>query len=115
MLATGRCHTVREFAELAFAEIGVQLAWEGEGVDEIGRNRANGRILVRIDPRYFRPTDVDVLMGDYSKAERELGWRPTTDLFARVQEMVAEDLKEIAAQNGIDPAAGFVPKIAAAS
>jgi GDPmannose 4,6-dehydratase len=113
VLATGRCHSVRTFAELAFAEIGVELAWEGAGTEEVGISRSDGRILVRIDPRYFRPTEVDELRGDPSKAERELGWRATADLPALVKEMVAEDLKTIAAEGGVDGDRSPGPRAAA--
>lgn len=94
VLATGQCHTVRDFAERAFRQIGIELAWSGRDTDEVGRDSNSGRELVRIDPRYFRPTEVDILMGDASKAERELGWRATTSLDELVEEMVREDIKE---------------------
>ena len=98
VLATGKCHTVREMAKLAFAEVGIDLAWRGSGVDETGVDSASGEVLIRIDPRYFRPTEVDELRGDASKAERELGWRPTTSFAELIREMVKEDLKAVAAE-----------------
>ncbi len=92
VLATGQTHRVRDFATLAFREIGVELAWEGAGVDEIGRCRASGRVLVRVDPAFFRPAEVELLIGDASKAAAKLGWRPQTSLAAMVSEMVRADL-----------------------
>mgnify|MGYP005837303177 CR=1 FL=1 len=92
VLATGRTTTVRRFVELAFAEVGRSILWEGEGVDEVGRDGQSGAVLVRIDPRYFRPTEVDLLLGDPSKAARLLGWRATTSLEELVREMVAKDI-----------------------
>ncbi len=78
VLATGEMHSVREFAEAAFAIVGRPLAWAGAGNDEVGRDARNGQVLVRIDPRYNRPTEVDQLCGDASKATAKLGWQPTT-------------------------------------
>jgi GDPmannose 4,6-dehydratase len=96
VLATGETQTVRAFAEKAFAEIGIAIEWSGEGVDEVGRDVATGRELVLIDPRYFRPTEVDLLIGDPSKAKAKLGWQATTTLQELVSEMVREDLKAVA-------------------
>ncbi|MGC6330282.1 GDP-mannose 4,6-dehydratase [Rhizorhabdus sp. FW153] len=96
VLATGETHTVRAFAELAFAAVGITLEWQGEGVEEKGRCAESGRTLVEIDPRYFRPTEVDLLIGDASKAERLLGWRATTRFADLVREMVEDDLRVIA-------------------
>ncbi len=92
VLATGETHAVREFVELAFAETGVTIAWEGSGVNEIGRDAASGAVRVRIDPRYFRPTEVDLLLGNPEKAHRVLGWKHTTPFRDLVREMVAADL-----------------------
>jgi GDPmannose 4,6-dehydratase len=92
VLATGETTSVRRFVELAFREVGRSITWEGEGVDEVGRCTRTGDILVKIDPAYFRPTEVDLLLGDPSKAERELGWRSQTPLEDMVREMVAHDL-----------------------
>src|SRR3546814_15127932 len=78
VLATGETHSVREFVELAFAEIGRTIAWQGSGKDETGVDADSGEVLVKIDPRYFRPTEVDFLLGDPGKARRVLGWRHTT-------------------------------------
>ena len=93
VIATGETHSVRSFVERAFAVAGITIAWEGEGVDEIGRCTETGRVLVRVDPRYFRPTEVDLLIGDASKAKRVLGWVPTTSIDALIAEMVESDLR----------------------
>lgn len=95
VLATGETTTVRRFVELAFAEVGRSIAWEGEGVAELGRDAKTGDVLVAIDPAYFRPTEVDLLLGDPSKATRELGWKHTTPLSDLVREMVAGDLETL--------------------
>ncbi len=95
VLATGETHTVRSFVDKAFAEVGITIEWSGEGVDEVGRDGASGRDLVLVDPRYFRPTEVEILVGDASKAKRKLGWSATTTLAELVAEMVAEDLKQV--------------------
>jgi len=92
VLATGESHTVREFVEKAFALVGRRIDWRGSGKDEQGVDTANGRVLVEIDKRYFRPTEVDSLLGDPSKAEAKLGWRHKTTFEALVKEMVEADL-----------------------
>ncbi|MBC7905447.1 MAG: GDP-mannose 4,6-dehydratase [Rhodospirillaceae bacterium] len=92
VLATGETHSVREFVEKAFAVTGVTLRWEGEGVDEKGVDVATGRVLVEIDPRYFRPTEVELLIGDPAKAKEKLGWTHTTPFDQLVREMVEADL-----------------------
>ncbi|WP_024275672.1 GDP-mannose 4,6-dehydratase [Hyphomicrobium sp. 802] len=92
VLATGESHSVREFVGLAFAEVGKSIAWKGHGVDEIGYDVKTGDELVRIDPRYFRPTEVDLLLGDPSKARNELGWHHKVGFQELVKEMVAADL-----------------------
>ncbi len=91
VLATGEVHTVRSFTERAFAAVDIGLTWEGIGKDEVGRN-AVGEILVSVDPTYFRPTEVDLLVGDPSKAKTKLGWTATTTLDEMIHEMVASDL-----------------------
>ena len=96
VLATNETHTVREFAELAFAEVGIELSWTGKGVEERGFDRRTGCLLVDINPKYFRPTEVEILWGDCSKAERELGWKRRMDFKGLVHEMVAADMREIA-------------------
>ncbi len=95
VLATGETHSVREFVELAFAEVGVKIAWTGAGVDEKGVDAASGRALVEIDPRYFRPTEVDLLLGDPAKAKRVLGWSHTTSFHDLVKDMVRCDLETV--------------------
>jgi GDPmannose 4,6-dehydratase len=92
VLATGKSHSVREFAELAFAEVGRRIAWEGSGANERGRDSMTGDVLVEIDPRYFRPTEVDALQGDASKARAKLGWQYRTSFEELVKEMVRADL-----------------------
>jgi GDPmannose 4,6-dehydratase len=94
VIATGESHSVREFVEKAFYQTGITIVWEGSGVDEKGKNEETGETLVRIDPRYFRPTEVDYLLGDASKARSELGWEPTVSFDELVRIMVTEDLKE---------------------
>jgi GDPmannose 4,6-dehydratase len=92
VLATGEAHSVREFVELAFAETGVTIDWQGSGVDEVGIDAKCGRVLVRIDQRYFRPNEVDLLVGDASKARERLGWSHVTGFKELVAEMVQADL-----------------------
>jgi GDPmannose 4,6-dehydratase len=96
VLATGEAHSVREFVELAFAETGRSIRWQGEGVDEVGVDAGSGTVLVRIDPRYFRPTEVDFLLGDPAKAKARLGWSHTTGFRDLVAEMVQADLARAA-------------------
>ncbi|MDP6589156.1 MAG: GDP-mannose 4,6-dehydratase [Alphaproteobacteria bacterium] len=96
VLATGENHSVREFVELAFARIGRKLEWRGAGVDETGLDAGTGDVLVRIDARYFRPTEVDSLLGDSKKAFDRLGWRHHTSFAQLVTEMVDSDLKNVA-------------------
>jgi GDPmannose 4,6-dehydratase len=93
VLATGKKITVRKFVELAFAEVGIALKWEGKGVDEKGINLKTGKIIVEVDPNYFRPTEVDLLIGDASKAKKIMGWEPKHTLEQLVKEMVASDIK----------------------
>ena len=93
VLATGETHSVREFVELAFAEIGKTIFWKGKGASEIGCDAASGNELVLVDHRYFRPTEVDLLHGDPSKAHAQLGWRHKVTFPELVKEMVAEDLE----------------------
>jgi GDPmannose 4,6-dehydratase len=93
VLATGETHAVREFVQLAFQELGMTLRWEGSGVAEKGLDAASGKVLVEVDAKYFRPTEVDLLLGDPSKAYRELGWKHQHTFEQLVKEMVTEDLK----------------------
>ena len=94
VLATGVTTTIREFAERAFAEVGITLGWSGRGVDEVGRDTKRGNTVVSVDPTYFRPTEVDLLIGDATKARKKLGWKPTLDLQQMIEEMIAADLEE---------------------
>ena len=96
VLATGETHSVREFVELAFAQVGRKIEWRGKGEDETGVDVATGETLVRIDSRYFRPTEVDLLLGDASKARRVLGWRHKVTFPELVAEMVRSDEEVIA-------------------
>ena len=95
VLATGETHSVREFVELAFAEVDRTIAWRGSGVDEVGVDAGSGELLVKIDPRYFRPTEVDLLLGDPRKAREVLGWQHKTPFADLVRGMVAADLTSI--------------------
>jgi GDPmannose 4,6-dehydratase len=92
VLATGETHTVREFVARAFAETGREIVWRGTGVEEKGVDARNGEVLVEIDPRYFRPTEVDFLLGDPAKARAELGWTHTTSFADLVKDMLRSDL-----------------------
>ena len=92
VLATGETTSVRQFVEWAFADVGIDLAWQGSGVEECGRCGKTGALRVAIDPRYFRPTEVDLLIGDPGKAHQKLGWRHRTSVRELVREMVAADL-----------------------
>jgi GDPmannose 4,6-dehydratase len=115
VIATGEQHSVREFCELAFREIGIILEWHGEGIDEVGievssdvvgTGKTEGRTLVAVDPRYFRPTEVETLLGDPSKARNQLGWRPITTFSELVTEMVRVDL-EMAKRDQMCRRSGF--------
>jgi GDPmannose 4,6-dehydratase len=92
VLATGKTHTVREFAERAFRHVGVRLSWRGEGVDEQGVDAETGRVRVRIDPRLYRPTEVDLLQGDPTKARKKLGWVAKVSFEELVERMMKHDL-----------------------
>jgi GDPmannose 4,6-dehydratase len=105
VLATGEAHSVREFVEKAFATVGTHIQWRGGGVDEKGFDAASGRVLVEIDPRYFRPAEVDVLIGDVTKARTKLGWRHTISFDELVTEMVEADLESLKREHGRDVAA----------
>lgn len=95
VLATGESHSVREFIELAFAEVGRGIEWRDKGLEEIGIDATTGKTVVQIDPRYFRPTEVDHLLGNASKAREQLGWTPRSSFQDLVREMVAADLKAV--------------------
>jgi len=93
VISTGEQHSVREFVAKAAARLGYAIEWRGEGVAEEGVDRESGRVLVKVDPRYFRPTEVETLLGDCSKAKAQLGWRPETSFDELVREMVEADLE----------------------
>lgn len=95
VIATGELHSVREFVEAAFAEIGTTIQWSGEGINEVGRCARTGEVRIGVDPRYFRPTEVELLLGDSTKARTQLGWKPTVAFDALVKEMVAADIVAI--------------------
>ena len=99
VLATGEAHSVREFVEVAFSKVGRKIEWRGKGVDEIGIDTAAGETLVKIDSRYFRPTEVDLLLGDPSKARRVLGWQHKVSFPELVSEMMESDLKVVAGES----------------
>ena len=92
VIATGVQYSVRQFVDAAAKELGIQITWQGQGVDETGTDQ-NGKVIVKVDPRYFRPTEVDTLLGDPTKAREKLGWTPKTTFDELVAEMVREDLK----------------------
>ncbi len=94
VIATGENHSVREFVERSFKEVGITISWQGEGRDEKGIDAETGRRLVAIDPRYFRPTEVDLLLGDATKAKEVLGWKPKVSFGELVRRMVVADLRE---------------------
>jgi GDPmannose 4,6-dehydratase len=93
VIATGETHSVREFVELAFREVGVEIKWHGEGVDEVGLDSETGKILIEIDPAYYRPTEVDLLIGDPSKARKKLGWKSNLGFEDLVKIMVEADMR----------------------
>lgn len=96
VIGTGETHSVREFVELAFRNVGINISWEGAGVNEVGIDPSTGKILVKIDPKYFRPAEVDLLIADVSKAQSILGWKPEVSFAELVQMMVAADLNQAA-------------------
>ena len=98
VIATGETHSVREFVELSFAEIGINIAWEGEGINEIGYDKNTGKELILIDPRYFRPAEVDILIGDCSKAYNVFGWQPKTSFQTLIKEMVSYEVNTVKRQ-----------------
>ncbi|XP_076376871.1 GDP-mannose 4,6 dehydratase isoform X1 [Megalopta genalis] len=92
VIATGETHSVREFVEAAFQYVGRTIKWEGEGVNETGQDAQTGEVLVKINPKYFRPTEVDVLLGDATKAKEKIGWKPTVTFEGLVKDMMESDL-----------------------
>lgn len=103
VIATNETRTVREFVETAFAQAGIEIAWEGTGVDEIGKDKATGKVLVKVNPKFFRPAEVELLIGDPKKAEEKLGWKREISFAELVERMVKNDLalveEEIKIQN----------------
>lgn len=103
VVATGETRTVREFVELAFGHVGIEVEWKGEGVDEIGIDKATGKTIVKVNPKFFRPAEVDVLLGDPAKAEKALGWKRDISFSQLVERMVKNDMalveKEIKVQS----------------
>ena len=95
VIATGESHSVREFVELACKEAGIEISWRGKGLDEVGYNEATEKVVVRIDPRYFRPAEVDCLLGDPSKAKEKLGWETKISFEELVKEMMRSDLEQV--------------------
>ncbi len=95
VIATGEQHSVREFCEEAFKEVGIDIEWEGEGADEVGINRKTGKVIIEVDPKYFRPTEVESLLGDISKAKKELKWEPKIKFAELVKEMIKADLEDV--------------------
>lgn len=93
VIATGETHSVKEFVEKSFKVIGITVVWEGEGVDEIGKDSTTGKVLVKVDPRYFRPTEVDLLLGNPKKAKEQLGWNTNISFDELVKDMVEADVK----------------------
>jgi len=98
VIASGKSHSVREFVEEAFKHVGIDIAWKGSGLDEVGYDKKTGKEYVKVDPYYFRPLEVDVLRGDASKARRDLGWKPTYDFKKLVAEMMSYELDQEAAK-----------------
>lgn len=96
ILATGESHSVREFVERAFTHVGIGIAWQGHGVNEVGVEEKTGRLMIKVDPRYFRPTEVEALLGDPGKARQKLGWQPEVKFEELVRQMVEEDMRMIA-------------------
>ena len=106
VIACGEQHSVREFIEAAAGELGMDIEWQGDGIDEIGIDRSSGNRIVAVDPRYFRPTEVETLLGDPSKANKVLGWKAETSFATLVKEMVAED-HEAAKRDALVKDAGY--------
>ena len=93
VLATGETHSIRSFVQKAFAEVNIDIEWKGEGIDEKGIDKATGKVLIEVDPKYFRPTEVELLIGDPTKAQTELGWKHECSFDQLVKEMMASDLE----------------------
>ena len=99
VVATGEQHSVREFCQYAFREAGIEIEFKGEGVDEKGYNKATGEVLIEVDPKYFRPAEVETLLGDPTKAKQVLGWNPTKTSFPElVKIMMKHDMEYVKAE-----------------
>ena len=95
VIATGKSHTVKNFVEESFKCVDIKILWRGKGLNEIGYDKLTNKTLVKVDPVYFRPTEINELRGDFSKAKKELGWKPKTNFKQLVKEMMNSDLKEV--------------------
>jgi len=95
VIATGKMHSVREFVELAFGEVGIEIEWKGDGVNEVGVDVATGDVQIEVDPRYYRPTEVELLLGDPAKAKEKLGWEAKVGLGELVKMMVEGDMGKL--------------------
>ena len=102
VIATGETHSVREFTELAFKEVGIKILWKGKGHEEVGFDASTGKVLIEIDPRYYRPTEVDLLIGDPSKAKEKLGWEPRVKLEELVKIMTKADEEAVRRNHSFD-------------
>lgn len=107
VIATGKTYSVREFVERVFAELNLQIKWQGQGIKEQGLDPRTGRVVIEIDPKYFRPTEVDMLLGDSTKAQKELGWKPKVGIDGLIEMMVRHDL-ELAMQEQTLKKAGHI-------
>jgi GDPmannose 4,6-dehydratase len=95
VIATGKTHSVREFVELAFHEVGIEIEWSGEGINEVGIDKKTRDILIEIDPRYYRPTEVELLLGDSTKAKEKLGWEAKVGFRELVKMMIEGDMRKL--------------------
>ncbi|MCR5617230.1 MAG: GDP-mannose 4,6-dehydratase [Clostridiales bacterium] len=102
VVATSETRTVREFCEIAFRELGIELEWKGEGVNETGVDKKTGKVVVKVNPKFFRPAEVDLLIGDPTKAETVLGWKREIDFAELVKRMVRNDLEIVKKENGLN-------------
>ena len=98
VIATGETRTVREFVETAFSHVGIDIQWQGSGIDEIGINKSNGKTIVKINPQFFRPAEVEVLLGNPEKAEKSLGWKREISFSQLVERMVKNDVALVASE-----------------
>ena len=101
VVATGETRSVREFAECAFRAVGIEIEWQGEGVDTVGINKANGKTVVKVNPKFYRPAEVELLLGDPSKAEQKLGWKREISFDELVTRMAQNDLRLVKDELGI--------------